>query len=441
MATSLRGFGTYGTRQEEHKPVLLFQSKPLTEWMRFWRSRWRKVKKIEKVYLGIVILHALMLFALGVYSLIRHSLPKTFVLLAFFIGFCFFLFSVESVLTENYVQLRCSILSAMFISAYLVWYYADNTDEVSTFALVLIALSCIISLSYVPLYYFVKESFGWYRYEAMTKPNEMLMKCYLQYQSFNSFLQLDTELVIIFIFVLVIPEHSRANITGSISWIIIQFVWTLIGFFSFYIHIRIHVHIYYMRGGRKKKDHYIFLLKKKGEVSVRFETRYLASIFLMMSVIIPAYFIAELYWILSEDRDKGALYITRKQYIVTFVLFVLARFLSLYWSVLCILNFGKGLKNEVFINGRNTFMTAGLLNQVIDVVDRLDKKEGILGKTVGTFTRLGANTEEETPDQQLADVEEEEDTAQDDLEQNNDNDNDNDNDKNNDSDKDRDFFR
>ncbi|ETO21364.1 hypothetical protein RFI_15839 [Reticulomyxa filosa] len=120
-----------------------------------------------------------------------------------------------------------------------------------------------------------------------------------------------------------------------------------------------------------------------------------------MGIILPAYFIAELYWILVKNGEDGNLYITHSQYIVIFVLFVVVRLLCCYWSILCILNFGKGLKKEkVFLKGwSRLFMPTNLLDQVVGAVGAMEQTEkqnqGLIGKAVGAITRIGVESEEE----------------------------------------------
>jgi len=127
-----------------------------------------------------------------------------------------------------------------------------------------------------------------------------------------------------------------------------------------------------------------------GEVSVRFEAYDLVGLFLLMSVIMPAYFVAELYWAIVDNNSND---ITDSQFIVIFALFVLVRFFTLYWNILCILNFDKGLKTNVFVDVWNHFfMPTALLNQMIGAVERIDQDTDGL---IGVIARLGREHEKQ----------------------------------------------
>ena len=153
-----------------------------------WWQRIFKAKKICKLYLFLVVLHALLLYILTFFAIFAKALQNhtvlhaTYCYLALFITFCFVLFSFQSIITDNEIQLRCSILSAVLMQTFLVWYIitdetlttAMNTENMGLMLIIITFITCCITLIYVGLYVKVVGSFGWYRYNMLDKASEQL---------------------------------------------------------------------------------------------------------------------------------------------------------------------------------------------------------------------------------------------------------------------------
>lgn len=146
----------------------------------------------------------------------------------------FLYFVVDSILLENVFQLWIALLLHSLITAYVVWHYLGNGDDLGElydhFSLAVMIAVAVFQLAYMMLQFPVQGKFGWRLYKRVGG-NVAIRPLYRTATVFFSLLKLDFTMgvlgVLLAIFYLI---DSSAQLILNIFACIVTLLWMVLGF-------------------------------------------------------------------------------------------------------------------------------------------------------------------------------------------------------------------
>eukprot|EP01084_Bolivina_argentea_P187590 323091_1 len=275
-----------------------------------WWDRYSNASSFAKIFLLSSTIHAFGLVLVGIVSLAWPDVDDVYGALSAYVGICFFWFMLQGVLKENTLQLTFSILSAILVTIYLIWFFILDDSHI------IVAYmgfgSTVFSVTYIALAPCLIKNFGWYRYNKAQTTNKQTMDMYYVYQKFEGFVLLDVEVCIIFaILVTDRLHHHLMGYIGNLSCIFFEIGWSAIG-------IR----------------------------AVRTEHVLMTQCFLSCTFLLTAFIVINCYWI-STDKQYADNTSTA-QFFVMSAIALIVRAICMFWTFRGMKNFEKGLR--VFFN-------------------------------------------------------------------------------------------
>eukprot|EP01083_Nonionella_stella_P306809 1075998_1 len=272
-----------------------------------WLDRYSKASPYAKLFLIVSTVHAIVMGIVGTISLAWNEIPNIYGSLSIFVAFCFLMFMLEGVLKENTIELLCSIVSAVLVTTFLIWFYA--MDHAHPIIATLAFGSTVFCGIYIVIAPCVISQFGWYRYNKSQTTNKHTMDMYYIYQKFQAMLWMDAELCIM-LGLLVTFELKHQTILGwigNIACILFEVAWVALG-------IR----------------------------AVRTEHLLITQCFMGCTVFLLGYVITVCVWIATDQNYSAST--SELQFFVLGTLALVVRALSMYWTWRVIGNFDKGLR-------------------------------------------------------------------------------------------------
>eukprot|EP01084_Bolivina_argentea_P254940 428702_1 len=272
-----------------------------------WWDRYIKASFYAKIFLFISTIHAISLMVVGSISIGWEDVSNIYGSLSIYVALCFLWFMLQGALKENTIQLICSILSAVLVTMYLVWFYLiDNSHPIVASLAFGSACFCVLYLIIAPC---VVKKFGWYRYNKSQTTNKHIMKIYLTYQKWISMLLMDAEVCIMLVLLVTfeLKHKNQLGYIGNISCILFEVLWVTLG-------IR----------------------------AVRAEHKLTTQGFMCCTIFLIIYICVICYWIATDQEYSQAT--SEPQFFVLSTLAIIVRALSMFWTYKVINNFDKGLR-------------------------------------------------------------------------------------------------
>lgn len=143
-------------------------------------------------------------------------------------------FSLDSILLENIFQFYCSLALHALITAYVIWHYLGNGDDLGVMynriSLWVMVGVCTFQLAYLLLAYPVKETFGWRLYKKIGG-NVAIRPLYRTASIFFSLMKLDFALGVILVLLAIFYLLTDAvQIALNVLACVVTLGWLLLGF-------------------------------------------------------------------------------------------------------------------------------------------------------------------------------------------------------------------
>jgi len=271
--------------------------------------------------------HAVGMALTGIASIGWEKVPNIYGTLSIFVAFCFLWFMLQGVLKENTIQLVFSILSAILVTLYLIWFFLIDESRAIVAALAFgSACFCLIYLVLSPC---VIAKFGWYRYNKSQTTNKHTMDMFYIYQKFQAVLLFDAEVCLMLgLLVTFELKHQIEGYIGNIACILFEICWVMVGI-----------------------------------ISVRREHRSTVLIFMLCTLFLVAYVVVICYWVVTDKKYSEN--VTEAQFFVMGALALICRVFTLYWTWRVMRNFDKGLRSYFDQGGHYIDIWGGSQQQLL----------------------------------------------------------------------------